>query len=271
MFKNKIIKLFLIFGVILFSLVGVVGCSNPTGSNSINATYISTHFEEDDIDGQFEIINTHTDLVSLLENDTPEKYNDKFFETKSLLVFKIVESSSGNKSEIESYIINDKILNVYVKTKQYGDTTDMGYWWFILELNKKEVKTIENVKILKNGEEIMSDNEKELLDKAIECYFEKYIKVNRPNASIEDVWLFEYLGTYNGVFVGVFLDKKDCVFIERECEIIVEDIVFKYSYGYNIFVYDGSNFMDLLTAYNNSKLVYEDLLNIYELHNKMHN
>ena len=83
--------------------------------------------------------------------------------------------------------------------------------------------------------------------------------------------MFEYLGTYNGVFVGVFLDKKDCVFIERECEIIVEDIVFKYSYGYNIYVYDGSNFIDLLTAYNNSKLVYEDLLNIYELHNKMDN
>ena len=29
--------------------------------------------------------------------------------------------------------------------------------------------------------------------------------------------------------------------------------------------------MDLLTAYNNSKLVYEYLLNIYELHNKMDN
>ena len=28
MFKNKTVKLFLILGVILFSLVGVVGCSN---------------------------------------------------------------------------------------------------------------------------------------------------------------------------------------------------------------------------------------------------
>ncbi len=156
MFKIKTIKIFLILGVILFSLVGVVGCSNLTGSNSINATYIRTHFEEDDIDGQFEIISNHIDLIMLLGNNIPEKYDDNFFETNSLLVFKIVESSGGNKSEIESYIINDQILNVYVKTKQYGDTTDMGYWWFILELNKKEVKTFENVKILKNGEEIMS-------------------------------------------------------------------------------------------------------------------
>ena len=45
MFKNKTIKLFLILGVILFSLFGVVGCTNPTGSDNINATYIRTSVE----------------------------------------------------------------------------------------------------------------------------------------------------------------------------------------------------------------------------------
>lgn len=159
MFKNKAIKLFLILGVILFSLVGVVGCSNPTGSNSINATYIGTYFEDDNIDGQFKVVNNHIDLVTLLENDTPEKYNDNFFETKSLLVFKIVESSSGNKSEIESYTINDKTLNVYVKTKQNGDVCEEGHWWFILELSKDEVGNFDNVKIFKNGEEIMNETD----------------------------------------------------------------------------------------------------------------
>ena len=271
MFKNKTIKLFIILGVILFSLVGVVGCTKPTGSDNVNATYIRTSVEIGEGNNQFKVVNNHSDLVTLLENNTPEKYNEDFFKTKSLLVFEIFEESGGNRSEIESYEIIDKTINVYVETKQYGATTDIGIWCFILELSNEEVETFENVNIFKNGEEIMSDNDKELSDKAIECYFEKYIKVNRPNASIEDVWLFEYLGTYNGVFVGVFLDKKDCVFIERECEIIVEDIVFKYSYGYNIYVYDGCNFMDLLTAYNSSKLVYEDLLNIYELHNKIDN
>ena len=122
MFKNKTIKLFLILGVILFSLIGVVGCSNPT----VNATYIRTHFEDDEGNSKFTIVNNHIDLVSLLENDTPEKFNEDFFKTKSLLFFKIVESISGNKSEIESYEIIDKTLNVYVKTKQYGDTADMG-------------------------------------------------------------------------------------------------------------------------------------------------
>lgn len=154
MLKSNTIKLFLILGAILFSFIGAVGCSNTT-VNSVNATYISTYFKDDDgIDGEFEVINNHIDLVSLLETDVPEKYNEEFFKTKSLLVFKIVESSGGNRSEIESYRIDDNTLNVYVKTKLYGDTTDMGYWWFILELSKEEVETFESIKIFKNGDEI---------------------------------------------------------------------------------------------------------------------
>lgn len=41
MFKNKIIKLFLILGVILFSLVGVVGCSNEKVYEKKNEEIVS--------------------------------------------------------------------------------------------------------------------------------------------------------------------------------------------------------------------------------------
>ena len=156
MFKNKTIKLFLILGVILFSLVGVVGCTNPTGSDIINAIYIKTSVEIGEGNNQFKVVNNRIDLVTLLEDNTPEKYNEDFFKTQSLLVFKIFEESGGNRSEIESYEIMDKTLNVYVETKQYGDTTDIGIWCFILELSKEEVETFENVNIFKNGEEIVS-------------------------------------------------------------------------------------------------------------------
>ena len=182
MFKNKTIKLFLILGVILFSLFGVVGCTNPTGSDNINATYIRTNFDDEE-DVQIKVVNNCIDLVTLLENDVPKKYNDDFFETKSLLVFKISESGSGTVSEIESYIINDKTLNVYVKTKQYGNTADLGYWWFILELNKDEVEIFDNVKIFKNGEEIMNGmliNKKPLSDDEISDYI-KNIFLNKIN------------------------------------------------------------------------------------------
>ena len=101
MFKNKTIKLFLMLGVIFFSLVGVVGCSTKNNTKTINASYIETFFENsNDVNDQFDIIENQADLVMLLKNDTPKKYNDSFFETNSLLVFKIVESSLKDKSEI---------------------------------------------------------------------------------------------------------------------------------------------------------------------------
>ena len=110
----------------------------------------------------------------------------------------------------------------------------------------------------------MSDNDKELLDKAIECYFEKYIKVNRPSASIEDVWLFKNLGEYNGNFVGVFLDRKDCDFTEEELSTEVNGFVFSYSYGYNILVYSNKLFYSLTDAFDNEILTDSNIEEIYK-------
>ena len=154
MFKNKTIKLFLMLGVIFFSLVGVVGCSNST----VNATYIKMSYQKDVVDGQFNIVNNYHDLVALLKNDSPEKYNDAFFETKSLLATEIVETSTGSRSEIEAYKIKTKTLNVYVKTKQFSDDYAIAYWWHLLELSKDEVNKIDSIKIFKDDKEIMNDN-----------------------------------------------------------------------------------------------------------------
>ena len=159
MFKNKKIKLFLILGVILFSPIGVVGCSTKNNTKSINASYIETFFENsNDVNGQFDIIENQADLVMLLKNDTPKKYNDSFFETNSLLVFKIVESSLKDKSEIDSYEINNKTITINVKEVESKDDNVTGCWWYILELSKAEINSFENIKIIKNNKEIISDN-----------------------------------------------------------------------------------------------------------------
>lgn len=210
MFKRKTIKLFLILGVILFSLVGVVGCSNPTGSDNVNATYIEMSYPDDAVDNEFTLVNNHFDLLTLLKNDAPEKFNDSFFETKSLLIFKITEPSGGNKSEIESYEIIDKTLNVYVKTKQYGNTDDLGYWWFILELIKDEVNKFDGIRIFKDGEEIMSETT--IKTNHLTDEISKYIKtiyVNKINElraeplSIDDIQIKNYIGDFNGVYVAI--------------------------------------------------------------------
>ena len=181
MFKNKMIKLFLMLGVILFSFVGIVGCSpSVNNQNNVNASYFGTYFEEDNVERQFDIIYNHLDLVILLKNDIPEKYNDSFFETNSLLVFKIIEPSQGNKSEIGSYIINDKIITINVKTIQVGEDCEMGYWWFILELSKDEIDSFDTVKILKNGDEIINDTKAGILAPQYN-YYQSYSFCNIEN------------------------------------------------------------------------------------------
>lgn len=230
MFKNKTIKLFLILGVILFSLVGVVGCSNPTGSDNVNATYIEMSYPEDSVDNEFTLVNNHLDLLTLLKNDTPEKFTDSFFETKSLLIFKITEPSGGNKSEIESYEIIDKTLNVYVKTKQYGITEDVGCWMFILELSKDEVNKFDGIRIFKDGEEIMSGEKQN--DTNNISYYTSY--------SFSNIIKWPY-------FIG---DEYDLAFGERRYYFVLSfqklDDIFHTSTGINTLDY----FNDSLFEYN---------------------
>lgn len=256
MFKNKTIKLFLILGVILFSLFGVVGCTNPTGSDNINATYIRTNFDDEE-DVQIKVVNNCIDLVTLLGNDVPKKYNDDFFETKSLLVFKISESGSGTVSEIESYIINDKTLNVYVKTKQYGNTADLGYWWFILELSKEDVENFENVKIFKNGEEIMNC-EKQI----IQDYISYAHSIGLEYVNFENTEILENYGEYDGAVV---------VKISRSAFQVITYISFldigiemQFPDSNTPLVYKNGNFYELKEAYKNGILTKENLIELQD-------
>ena len=260
MVKNKTIKLFLILGVILFSLFGVVGCTNPTGSDNINATYIRTSVEIGEGNNQFKVVNNHSDLVTLLKNNTPKKYNEDFFKTKSLLVFKIFEESGGNRSEIESYEIIDKTLNVYVKTKKYKDTADIRHWWFILELDKDEVNTVEYISIFKNDEKIMSNSYRNLSKEAIQCYFDKYMKDKSYGKTIEDVLVYKYLGTYCDSFVAIFNPASYSV--SHPC--FIEDLDFTSEAGGYILVYNRGEIIPLLPAYYIEKLLsYDDLVQIH--------
>lgn len=129
-------------------------------------------YQKDVVDGQFNVLNNRLDLVALLKDDAPKKYNDSFFEKKSLLVIEIVETSTESKSEIETYKIRAKTLNVYVKTKQFGIDYAIAYWWHILELSKDEVNKIDSIKIFKDDKEIMNDKK---INNSIESKNKKYI------------------------------------------------------------------------------------------------
>lgn len=264
MFKNKTIKLFLILGVILFSLVGVVGCSNPTGSDNVNATYIKTSVEIGEENNQFKVVNNHSDLVTLLKNNTPEKYNEDCFKTKSLLVFEIFEESGGNRSEIESYEIIDKTINVYVETKQYGDTTDIGIWCFILELSKDEVNKFDGIRIFKDDEQIMSglNFEIELIIK--NSYISSFCN---DEVGVTEIIIEEYYGCYNNYYAILIkeLNKGDTGVLK---DVIIEGLTFKYPFGNRgILLWKSDEFISLEKAYENGLIQKDELIKIHQMFN----
>ena len=120
----------------------------------------------------------------------------------------------------------------------------MGYWWFILELNKKEVNTFENVKILKNGEEIMSKLNNENNGNRINSFYVKsdYYK-SEDDLTIVDTQkqLVEYLqfkdiknDTFNTYDDDFFVGKSLIIFTNYEESSENESIISSYIIESNV-------------------------------------
>lgn len=251
MFKNKTTRLFLIFSVILFSIFAFSGCSNEDTS-SVNATYIEMKYQGDVVDGRFNIVNNHPDLVALLDDVVPEKYDDSFFITKSLLVINVVETNRNNKSEIETYTISDKTLNVYIETKQFGNDCVTACWWYILELSEDEIENIESIKIFKNDEEIMNENKQIIMD-----YIEYAHSLGEDNLSMDNVKILKNYGAYDGVFI-VRMNRSasqviTCVsFLDIGVKMYFED-------SNTPLVYKNGDFYELKDSYSNSIITKDNL------------
>ena len=164
---KKVKKVFLLFDVLLFSLI-CVGCNQPTVKvNNVAASYIGTYFMGFDYFNRFDILENSKDLEILLKNDSLDKYNDSFFEEKSLLAFTYIESSQGNKSKIESYNIDGNVLSIHVETFKFGEDCAEGHWWFILELEKCEVDRIDKVEVIDSKNQNVDYNKITSLEKYI--------------------------------------------------------------------------------------------------------
>lgn len=259
--KIKFKKCFVVLLFMICCLI-CVGCASKVN----NAMYIKSEYEHAkwELNGQYYIINTYADLNNLLENESSDKYSAAFFENNSLIIFKIIEDFIGSKSEIKSYCFKGKTIKINVKTIQKGQEKGEEYWWFILELNKVEIKNIEEVKIIKNKKEIMNKVKIDLYNGVREAYWNTFIKSKRQDSALEDVLIHNYLGIYEDSFVAVFLDREDCDFPEMVCHCIVENLDFEYSMGYEILVYDGEKFYKLNEAYSCGILSIYSIREIYK-------
>lgn len=110
--------------------------------------------------------------------------------------------------------------------------------------------------------------EEKLYNEVCEAYLNKFIKPIRENSTVEDVWVFEYLGTYGDSYVAVILDRQNCLFTEQEHVMKIENLEFAYSNGYLIYVYSNGIFLILDEAYKNNIISYNQLVQIY---NKYYN
>ena len=145
---------------------------------------------------------------------------------------------------------------------------------FIVTDNNEE-KTNSNSKSTEIGDDDLKVDKTELSEDHLlleskQAYLDLYIKRNRKDATIDDVWLFNYLGKYNDCIVGVFLDRKNCLFTEEVLTIQIDNLCFYYSYGYEILVYKGGAFYTLYEAYYTSKVLdIIDINYIYKVYNKI--
>ena len=106
--------------------------------------------------------------------------------------------------------------------------------------------------------------EEKLYNEVCEAYLNKFIKPIRENTTVEDVWLFEYLGTYGDSYVAVILDRQNCDFPEIVNDYSIENFNFSYSVGYDIIVYNENEFLKLNEAYDCNILNIFDIEKIYK-------
>ncbi len=106
--------------------------------------------------------------------------------------------------------------------------------------------------------------EEKLYNEVCEAYLNKFIKPIRENSTVEDVWVFEYLGTYGDSYVAVILDRQNCDFPEVVNDYSIENFYFSYSVGYDIIVYKENEFLKLNEAYDCNILNIFDIEKIYK-------
>ena len=281
MLNNKAIKLIFILCVSLFSIVGCSNIDNSSQQESlaetslsteeisestdniiVNATYIEIQFNEEDHEGDYNIVDTYKELVELIGNDIPEKYSSTFFEDNSLVLFKIIESSTGNKSIIESYFIEGNTISIDVNTISYGDVCEMGEWLFLLEVSKEEILNIESVEIIKNNQSIEVNNILTLVDIYLlirKAYVDEINGHGFVTITIEDVKVLHYLGMFGDCYAALI--KGDCMQIDPY-EIQIGGILFKYDREV-ISIYNDGKYYNLKEAYDLKLITKQQLLDIY--------
>lgn len=98
-----------------------------------------------------------------------------------------------------------------------------------------------------------------------EAYLNLYIRPQRADATVDEVYIRKYLGEYHGVYAAMIDPTGMAVSMGEKSE-TVDGVTFYYSDGQTIKVYDGTEFCSLQEAFERGLLTHEDLVAIEERH-----
>lgn len=270
MIKGKLKKLFILLGVILSSTINT-SCDKKIEEtiveNTISASYVRAKYGDfiSIVSGEYTLIHNYDELASIITSDIPEKYDENFFESNGLVLFKNEESSGGNTSEITSYsIINDTII-IEVITTNYGQTGDWGEWFYTLELSNERFNRVKNVIIAKNGKQvngqpIVVKSENEIINEIKEAYAIKHNAKSENKITVDEVNVLYYFGRYKTFYVAIVEGDMPS---EDEKTLSLGDLTFSFEKE-TISLYEDKIYYSLSFLYKASLLNNEELKDIYD-------
>ncbi len=159
--KNKVkIVVFKIICVLMVSMIVIIVLAGCAKTPAVRSNCVEIHSGLMDVgEGDCALVKNRNELLAFVEVmsvdlDELAKYDDKFFQSNSLVIFNIIERHKDTENEIVTYAIENGTITINMETtKQGSDDNPAGYHWFV-ELNAKEASEITDIVIMKNGEKL---------------------------------------------------------------------------------------------------------------------
>ena len=89
----------------------------------------------------------------------------------------------------------------------------------------------------------------DLRDMARETFYDFYVLVH-TNTLLDEIIIREDYGIYGDCFVGIIQEENSVYFDDITARVIIEDLVFEYSNGYEVFAYHNGKIYGLETTEN---------------------
>ena len=248
MLHKTVVKLFITLCVLLFSLANL-GCSNINSEGVIYVLEDAYYLGKISYENLLEIAYYHNNGITY-PSSIDKNINHKIKKTY-LKDLKYDELTYLDNVEIIKYYGEYNQCHVIILDDDFSESNTIVGTYFITNI---EFKYLDGKRILVwFNNEICEDDNIKL------TYVKKYLTIDYPKATINDVSIEKKLGTYNEAQV-LFLTSIYNNHFENTTKETILNYVFEYSNGNSALVYFKNSFYNLKEAYN-ARILTNDSLN----------